>query len=1389
MGLHVERFKHKIVRDLAWVIHSQPLISDGLEDLPALSLSDLLDASSTLQWLEKLDSDPSELLDFLVRKHIRRLGFLYQSLLEFVFVRCPSLGCEAVLCQQQIEDSEERGRVIGQIKHVMCLNRGQGKQAWHVESAIKFYVDSRLLDEAADERTGLASFSAEENERRSLLHFVGPFLHESLAWRLVEMNRKLELCRASSAIQEDLKGRLGASEVSSVTFIKGYLFYRLYKHTDSCGGPSLCNPHHNRGWWCLDTAELAHWADGPFQWAILPKMHWMSPVVAISAPDPHRVYVEGVAALRIPELTCMDFGALMAELSRLRTDAPSTPHLVAQLREREGGIWVEESRGFLLPSDWDPSTLCNSLQPMGLRNKHEKPDNWSYRSLPQPEGPEGPSLMPQGSSASHPSPMSIGRLFNCPSESQKRTPVLRDAAEDESEGEYPLSESPRPGSMPLHDLLVTAAGLVAVLRDRLSSSNKHWAVMNVFNELKNATIHLFHRLASAPSSVVGGLATTPTLMVLDGLAIIGGISDDPLVGGVPHHPMASDGEALVRPIGHLLLDALARALRHSRTPSPKVSGAGAAAEDNNRRRGDGREPAMTSEERERAVAVLGQLLSMIVRGEGPPAGRMCVKLVIKACRLFGLQPASHNVPTPSSHHAVGTLTDMASFVDRYLDQTEVLIQPQLKAKERRAGAVQRTITEMTSESDVVVFGDDRSDGDARERRHSNTSASQLGVQAASGGRVASGHLPVRDALEVLSFFSCRLDDSRAERAVPLFVAHAINHYAELVDATSSSLQHSISPHGHRADDVRLYLTAAPADDPAHDVSKGAQTISMPLVDRLVADSWRKNHIKVARRIAARYGASLDSMGPPPPHTGRVKRKNQTSVRGLCEGLPGCVIDAERQMVWLDTREGLRQLWATLQEMTASFGESPAPVGLDCEWHPRNRLGERRSPVSLMQVALPCSRVFLVDVLTLRTTERAMLGEVIEWLMRKCVVVGFSVSGDLDRLAQSLDGVFVKEVPRVVDLQRIFSSPHAPLLSQPSAPISDPSPPTWFAHLSKSLQQPFFGLDTMCALYLHQRLDKAYQRSSWEDRPLTDAQKAYAALDAIVLLKIAARVFPLRDGFLRDDSVALDEQLQRVDITRFWFAYRARAAHVQPTGSGSSETGRGYVSDEAYDDDTCEQSESDAKTAESIARLLPYDVSSFAYSPDHLHGLRTPADVRRALDDLGLAATPLLKIDRVFDGPSGDGVASVVPAASYTMVKTVAFVAEADGSGDGDEERRVVGACVCVLPLHRRADKAALGCLEVWRDRVADGSGDHGAPLSVRLASEGELYTVCGYPRGALGPLALCDPTAFVVVDASLMSDDVDLLLGGGARDVVYPMKAATLVRVTGTAVTAVAVDE
>lgn len=170
---------------------------------------------------------------------------------------------------------------------------------------------------------------------------------------------------------------------------------------------------------------------------------------------------------------------------------------------------------------------------------------------------------------------------------------------------------------------------------------------------------------------------------------------------------------------------------------------------------------------------------------------------------------------------------------------------------------------------------------------------------------------------------------------------------------------------------------------------------------------------------------------------------------------------EEQVIWCDTAELVFKAKECLQ--AASL------VGIDLEW---SCVGDWLQPtLALMQLAT-VDRVFLVDLAKepLRDDVSALLQTLFAW--EQPLLIGFAFHNDVRVLAKSPWATATKELHGFCDLQQLGGNPREGLASQ----------------VARLLQAPF------C---------KAEQRSYWHRRPLRAAQRHYAALDAYVLLQVAA----------------------------------------------------------------------------------------------------------------------------------------------------------------------------------------------------------------------------------------------------------------------------------------------
>eukprot|EP00392_Amoebophrya_sp_AT5.2_P019316 g20095.t1 len=234
----VEMFKTQSVRDLFHVIASPHLlrpngylpliddsftaslfsfvsdedafVSDSADDTAKQGKEDLQEnkhyssSSRVLAWLQKLDAtdNAAHLIEFLkTEKHHVRLGYYFSLLLEYFFRHCP-----ARFVLEVETNGVNRGKTIFQ-------KEASKTRLWHVESAIH----CSIAPEHAKEREVLAARSN------------GAFLYESLLWRLLEYKQRIMKVQEAWRM---MKSRGKDRSVSSVTLeskllLRGWVFWPL----------------------------------------------------------------------------------------------------------------------------------------------------------------------------------------------------------------------------------------------------------------------------------------------------------------------------------------------------------------------------------------------------------------------------------------------------------------------------------------------------------------------------------------------------------------------------------------------------------------------------------------------------------------------------------------------------------------------------------------------------------------------------------------------------------------------------------------------------------------------------------------------------------------------------------------------------------------------------------------------------------------------------------------------------------------------------------------------------------------------------------------------------------------------------------------------------------
>ncbi|XP_078445398.1 polynucleotidyl transferase, ribonuclease H-like superfamily protein isoform X2 [Wolffia australiana] len=174
------------------------------------------------------------------------------------------------------------------------------------------------------------------------------------------------------------------------------------------------------------------------------------------------------------------------------------------------------------------------------------------------------------------------------------------------------------------------------------------------------------------------------------------------------------------------------------------------------------------------------------------------------------------------------------------------------------------------------------------------------------------------------------------------------------------------------------------------------------------------------------------------------------------------------ITWVDDIQGLHGAMMQFRDLRV--------VGVDCEWKPNYEKGSKPSKVSIMQIA-SLNRVFIFDLIKLYEEGRQELDHCLRVLFHSSEILklGYNFQCDIRQLWGSYgDLECFRTYETLLDIQKLFKEPHG-------------------------------GLSGLTKEILGAALNKTRRNSDWEQRPLSQNQVEYAALDAIVLVHIFHRV--------------------------------------------------------------------------------------------------------------------------------------------------------------------------------------------------------------------------------------------------------------------------------------------
>ncbi|KAG7588523.1 Ribonuclease H-like superfamily [Arabidopsis suecica] len=178
--------------------------------------------------------------------------------------------------------------------------------------------------------------------------------------------------------------------------------------------------------------------------------------------------------------------------------------------------------------------------------------------------------------------------------------------------------------------------------------------------------------------------------------------------------------------------------------------------------------------------------------------------------------------------------------------------------------------------------------------------------------------------------------------------------------------------------------------------------------------------------------------------------------------------AVEDVIWVDEVNELRK--------ATSFLEGSRVVGIDCEWKPNYIKGSKQNKVSIMQIGSD-TKIFILDLIKLYNDASEILDNCLSQILqsKSTLKLGYNFQCDVKQLALSYgDLKCFERYDMLLDIQNVF-------------------------------KEPFGGLAGLTKKILGVSLNKTRRNSDWEQRPLTQNQLEYAALDAAVLIHIFRHV--------------------------------------------------------------------------------------------------------------------------------------------------------------------------------------------------------------------------------------------------------------------------------------------
>jgi hypothetical protein len=310
-----------VVRDLAWLLFSPPLICDTrLAEKLANLFETGSDAAAAADWLRALDQAPAALGAAMASAKLTRLGRYAECLLAYFLEHGPALRLVAANVALR-----RNGRTLGECDFLVETAAGV---RLHWELAVKCYLHTPGAS------TPLAAF-------------VGPNLQDRFDLKVAHLlDHQLPL-----SARDEFSSLGHAGPWRAQMLVKGWLFYRGFAgdaQVALTAAADVIDPLHARGFWVTLGEWAAHAESAGVQWAVLPRLAWLAPRAPVLAAGGQGHGLCAAAALT--ERLAQQSGPTM--VVGYRAEAIGRVAEAGSQRRYPGGALRECVRGFVVPDDW-----------------------------------------------------------------------------------------------------------------------------------------------------------------------------------------------------------------------------------------------------------------------------------------------------------------------------------------------------------------------------------------------------------------------------------------------------------------------------------------------------------------------------------------------------------------------------------------------------------------------------------------------------------------------------------------------------------------------------------------------------------------------------------------------------------------------------------------------------------------------------------------------------------------------------------------------------------------------------------------------------------------------------------------------------------------------------